>query len=247
MDCDQVFMVLTRGPFPSGDADDQAVEEHLLDCESCRRVALALQPAIELFEEATSLDEKDELPTYWGRLISANPTEYLEDDSSEIELTFQPRRSAATRFGRVPSSNRSRPERGDTRSRWPMAGAFLIGIIFCLTALEWMTGSLDAKAPLQPLPSDNSPVSIRSLPARTASMPSMAGLLVCPREERPVDADKVEPVDDSLPKAKGAATAESQAAACCTECHKAGDPSDLNKAAITQVVMACQGCHHQGH
>lgn len=243
MNCDRVFMVLTRGPFPSGDADDHAVEEHLLSCQSCRRVALALQPAIELFEEAASLDEKDDLPTYWGRLISASPAEHVEDHADEIELTFRTTRPDSTRYGRFRAPARSSRERTDARSRWPLAGAFLIGIIFCLTTLEWMTGGSDANARTRLLPAADGTDAEWSPPAKTASMPSLAGLLICPREERPRDANSAAPVSAGSPK-KIVATANSQAAACCTECHKAGDRSDLDHKAMSQVVMACQGCHH---
>ncbi len=64
IDCDRVFDVLTRGPFPSGGADDAAVEAHLVECHECARLAAALRPAIELFEEAIGPDEGHDLPSY---------------------------------------------------------------------------------------------------------------------------------------------------------------------------------------
>ncbi len=70
MNCDQVFSALTRGPFPTGnDALDERVELHLETCASCRRLAAALQPAVELFEESISPDESCQLPAYWGDLF----------------------------------------------------------------------------------------------------------------------------------------------------------------------------------
>lgn len=67
MNCDDVFDVLTRGPFPSGDARcDVQVEAHLEKCDDCRRLAQALEPAIELFHEALGDDECSALPGYWG-------------------------------------------------------------------------------------------------------------------------------------------------------------------------------------
>jgi hypothetical protein len=66
MDCDQVFMVLTRGPFPTGEAWDEQVEAHLESCSECWRLAEALRPALEVFQEAVPPAESRELPGYWG-------------------------------------------------------------------------------------------------------------------------------------------------------------------------------------
>ena len=48
MDCDQVFMILTRGPFPTGEAWDEEVETHLETCGGCWRLAEALLASGEL-------------------------------------------------------------------------------------------------------------------------------------------------------------------------------------------------------
>ncbi|MFO0791698.1 MAG: hypothetical protein U0805_19730 [Pirellulales bacterium] len=66
MDCDQVFMILTRGPFPTGEAWDELVEEHLETCGDCWRLAEALRPALEIFQEAVPPSEGRDLPGYWG-------------------------------------------------------------------------------------------------------------------------------------------------------------------------------------
>src|SRR5262245_19039620 len=66
MDCDQVFMILTRGPFPTGEAWDEDVEEHLETCAECWRLAEALRPALEVFQEAVPPAEGRDLPGYWG-------------------------------------------------------------------------------------------------------------------------------------------------------------------------------------
>lgn len=64
IDCDQVFAILTRGPFPSGDSTDTSVECHLETCDSCRQIAEALRPASSLFHESVSLFELNDLPRY---------------------------------------------------------------------------------------------------------------------------------------------------------------------------------------
>jgi hypothetical protein len=66
MDCDQVFMILTRGPFPTGEAWDEDVEAHLETCAECWRLAEALRPALEVFQEAVPPAEGRDLPGYWG-------------------------------------------------------------------------------------------------------------------------------------------------------------------------------------
>jgi hypothetical protein len=66
MDCDRVFMILTRGPFPTGEPWDEEVEAHLERCEGCWRLADALRPALEVFQEAVPAAESRDLPGYWG-------------------------------------------------------------------------------------------------------------------------------------------------------------------------------------
>jgi hypothetical protein len=66
MDCDQVFAALTRGPFPTGAPDDELVEDHLEACGECWRIAEALRPAENIFQEAISAEVNRDLPGYWG-------------------------------------------------------------------------------------------------------------------------------------------------------------------------------------
>jgi hypothetical protein len=66
MDCNQVFMILTRGPFPTGESWDEQVETHLERCADCWRLAEALRPALEVFQEAVPPSEGRDLPGYWG-------------------------------------------------------------------------------------------------------------------------------------------------------------------------------------
>lgn len=66
MDCDRVFVILTRGPFPTGEPWDEEVEAHLESCSDCWRLAEALRPALEVFQEAVPPAEARDLPGYWG-------------------------------------------------------------------------------------------------------------------------------------------------------------------------------------
>jgi hypothetical protein len=72
LNCDQVFEVLTRGPFPTGDAIDAPVERHLGCCHECRALAEALRPAIELFHESIEPEESRDLPGYHGSVATRN-------------------------------------------------------------------------------------------------------------------------------------------------------------------------------
>lgn len=74
MDCDQVFIILTRGPFPTGEAWDEQVESHLEKCSDCWRLAEALRPALEVFQEAVPAAESRDLPGYWGDARPASET-----------------------------------------------------------------------------------------------------------------------------------------------------------------------------
>jgi hypothetical protein len=74
MRCDNVFEILTSGPFPTGAAHDDAVEAHLLVCHECRNLAEALRPVRDHWEPM--------VPAYTGRLRasdSATPSQSLMD------------------------------------------------------------------------------------------------------------------------------------------------------------------------
>jgi hypothetical protein len=62
MHCDRVYAILTRGPFPSGEVTDVAVEIHLAHCVECRRLAEALRP----LEDHTGTPDTAHLPGYRG-------------------------------------------------------------------------------------------------------------------------------------------------------------------------------------
>jgi hypothetical protein len=59
-------MILTRGPFPTGEPWDELVEAHLETCGDCWRLAEALRPALEVFQESVPPAESRDLPGYWG-------------------------------------------------------------------------------------------------------------------------------------------------------------------------------------
>jgi hypothetical protein len=96
MDCDQVFMILTRGPFPTGAAWDEDVESHLETCGDCWRLAEALRPALEVFQEAVPPAEGRDLPGYWGEARPASAAmSDLANGSARTTVTSLRRRAPA--------------------------------------------------------------------------------------------------------------------------------------------------------
>lgn len=89
--CDAVFEVLTRGPFPSGAAEDAAVERHLRCCHACQSLAEALRPAVALLHESVTEFEGRDLPSYHGPRPRPSLTEWFVGD--------QPNRWGFTRSG----------------------------------------------------------------------------------------------------------------------------------------------------
>jgi len=128
MDCDQVFMILTRGPFPTGEAWDEQVETHLESCADCWRLAEALRPALEVFQEAVPPAESRELPGYWG---DARPA---SDVIAELA-------SGATRTALAPGLRRvSRPIPADQRNA--ANREFSVDILRAIALAATMTAAL---------------------------------------------------------------------------------------------------------
>ncbi len=105
MDCDQVFMILTRGPFPTGESWDEQVENHLERCADCWRLAEALRPALEVFQEAVPPSEGRDLPGYWGdaRPSSSAVAELQRSSTAHGAGDRRAASYAADRYGNKPS------------------------------------------------------------------------------------------------------------------------------------------------
>ncbi|MBI1248595.1 hypothetical protein GC197_12240 [bacterium] len=76
--CDDVFEVLTQGPFPTGHHDtDFPVQRHLSVCHSCRELAEALRPATDMLSEGQQdiADGDHSLPVFLAHDVSIeNPS-----------------------------------------------------------------------------------------------------------------------------------------------------------------------------
>lgn len=117
MNCDQVFDILTRGPFPSGAASDASVQRHLGACAECRQLAEALRPALDLIHESVPPEESWGLPGYWEDV-----------PPSERPVTVKQRTQLAVRRVRLPSEAKRRRSARSEQTRLiliaALAGAF---------------------------------------------------------------------------------------------------------------------------
>jgi hypothetical protein len=143
MECDQVFMVLTRAPFPTGTAIDAPVETHLARCPSCGRVAEALRPAPELFHEALTPREGSVLPGYRSGIVSlqATPAGYVSMGVRYGGGAITQRRPAVGRRVLPAMAPLVTAERSPTPWReLTVLASFLVALAAGMTTLGWVLG-----------------------------------------------------------------------------------------------------------
>lgn len=253
MNCDQVFSALTRGPFPTGnDALDERVERHLETCGSCRRLAAALQPAVELFEESISPDESCGLPAYWGDL-------FQQGDAPRATRTGV---LSLRRLMRS-SSPVGRATGWRWEHAWRVAAALLLGMALggvLRAALQDSDGSA-AKLADHRARSRTSADQSRNL--RLAAFNGLRMTKACgplamaigPNRAPTADVASFSapPTNSGFPSVSAGETAGEPSAAdwnkaaiqkCCTECHHAGDGgAPLAQSARVHVANSCALCH----
>lgn len=122
INCDQSFDLLTRGR-PPAEVDEFRLEQHLEHCPSCRRLADALRPAIDLFQESLHADDDYCTPGMH------------DDDAFRRSVSVSPANSSQTA--------------ASARSQWtsrdvlPLAAAVVVGLF--LGSGVWSGG--DANPP----------------------------------------------------------------------------------------------------
>ena len=232
--CDSVFEVLTRGPFPSGGADDEQVERHLAACHECRRLAEALQPAVALFHETMHDEPGASLPEYRGRLSHAPKTARVRTAAID----------AVHRRGPV------RRERGDTESATQLvrfASASLLALSLFL--LVWTAGSLAGRSgmPRQTpetfgrvkaslgggsyLALVSLDVPARCLPWESAAAAEAGSIRIqCCTECHAA----------AHPRQEVCQAAWTQS---CKRCHEAGEPQRATTKSVAIARQACEVCH----
>lgn len=230
MNCDQVFDVLTRGPFPSGASHDADIELHLEACHDCRQLADALRPAVDMFHEAVPHDEYDDLPGYRGSLRESEAQSLplavatmLDRASAEASATCERRRKVTSEM-----------------SSWRLTAACLL--VLALAGLLWSVNSNSHDDWV--FKGSNVP-----RPEQVQFQPDADGLL---------QLAKLELSDDCVPGPHqgqfGATTSagdpndegfQTQHFVCCTHCHHAAysqsQPSPPHT--ISVAMAACTACH----
>lgn len=223
MNCDQVFDVLTRGPFPTGAESDAEVERHLGYCVDCRRLATALRPAVELFEEAVRPEESRGLPSYWGEAVEPHSAAHdatfatLEE---EIVLARGFRRRSST----LSRSRRLMPERmlDDCDRLIRFCGAVAVGVVLAFTFRSFgesqPRGGLSAAAT----------VGAARWQVCSAAFRSERGPLAAGAAMHSVGPVRQESLDSARHR-------------CCSECHFFGGVAEHVRA--ERVATSCVACH----
>ncbi len=235
MNCDQVFDILTRGPFPTGQQCDASVERHLSHCAGCRRLAEALQPALELIQESVEPEEGRNLPTYWGALL---------DDAGEESMSTTPEVGSRSRRADSLSPLRSSPRGG----LWPTLGGIAAAIAVGLM-IGAPLGPFQLPEPLVTRPAGtiaDAPAESRGQQISTLALAEGLTLsdlsLACLSSEH-VTA-WMPTIDHQADGNVSLAQLQWSELACCTECHRSGGPAAAPRLAA-KIAMSCQHCHTQ--
>ncbi|MBX3415448.1 MAG: hypothetical protein KF708_22380 [Pirellulales bacterium] len=251
MNCDRVFDILTRGPFPSGAPSDERVERHLSNCPACRRLAAALQPAIELFEEAITPDEGRDLPAYWGDLFVAD-----QDDHGGRYGSSSWRGGTSTRLAtklRHATGLDLETVRRTLPTAWRLSAAVLLGICIGGLLRSADLGSTAAVPPVTPTHSeafaadtdDDKPLR----PVAAAVIPSQVSLaelrlVACTFATTAPSPPKGRKHLKLPPHDVAPIPLQARDVACCTDCHNAhNEQIQITRETTVQIVHTCKHCH----
>ncbi|MEX2025840.1 MAG: hypothetical protein WEH44_01045, partial [Pirellulaceae bacterium] len=125
--CDQVFDCLTRGPFPSGCRDDDAVQRHLDACHECRQLAEALRPAVALLHESLPASEAADLPSYGAAEVDDGLGERADG-------------ALAARIRQIMDRQEVRPRRITSEEKWLSAVRFTAAALLLAALGTLLTG-----------------------------------------------------------------------------------------------------------
>ena len=255
IDCDRVFDVLTRGPFPTGGADDAAVEAHLERCHECARLAAALRPAIELFEEAIGPDEGHDLPSYWGDVAVESSERRAASADTARQIRRQIRRPLV-HYSHAVGQFRS-------SSVWQVAALVALGVfIGCLlrsfapSDAGRMSGGIAPTATAASEPNGRGQ-SLATAPKAAANSSSPSGEGDTPAADGNTTVwvplaclggglnKNVDELAD--PQTSGRQTWVQRRFVdldhCCTECHNNAPETIIPVSATAQVQKSCRYCH----
>jgi hypothetical protein len=225
--CDEVFEILTRGPFPTGAPSDGIVEAHLTQCDGCRQLADALRPAIELLQEAIAPEESGDLPRYGGAVTE--PRLPWSEDSSPSLKTKQKLAVRRANRDRLPAGE---PANWPWRAVAKFAAAACIGLVLAgmLRQIVAPGSTLDRSG------------------AQSVAVAAHWRLETDGRQwavEQHLSAACLEPVAERNRMVATVAKGEGDALrlACCLGCHAAVHDRLMRATQIAGFVQACQACH----
>ena len=228
MNCEQVFDVLTRGPFPTGQRTDDQVEAHLARCHECRQLAEALRPATDLLHESLSGSSAESLPGYTGTLeqqtshdLSAAVTLML-DEASVQEPHAVPKRKSEAR--RPPAKS------------WA-AGVLCTAAVGLLVIWGWSNAARQLRHNAPPRPE------FTTLQLAGHAELTTEGVRFLNELQLPSACS--EPSVDAPPPTARSAN-QSLWTQCCTKCHASerSQPATSNQI-VTKMAASCRICHAQ--
>jgi hypothetical protein len=256
IDCDTVFELLTRGPFPSGDPRDADVELHLRGCHECRMMAEALRPAVDMLHETVATEEAVSLPGYHGSLDDAvwrnghNRLAAPHDDSKRADAcqptpSGQPATSGTSTHqeafhghslaGTEAACGHSLRRRVVRLLPWGAA-------VIALTALVSLLSSMEA--------SDSPNVAAGTEEAEPLSLAMLSYPPSKELQRHLLSLSSPEPCrEHSLGdleefNAIGELSKTFHKLVCCTDCHSASSPNRMALDSITLLASACTSCHY---
>lgn len=227
MNCDLVFEILTRGPFPSGEPTDVSVELHLARCHDCRQLAEALRPAVALFHESlTEGHGAESLPGYYGALEESE-----RPHPTAVAAAPRPRAPWLE-----PPELAPRVKRGWLRQATHIGGGMFLG-----AALAVMAAILVAQGPSMPERSSQSPP--RSTQHAVLAARG-AGDLRATLAALHLPAACLQASNEAHGETRPRAATGAESLLCCTHCHSAGK---ANRPAVAATAIlqreACLACH----
>lgn len=240
MTCDDVFDLLTGQRRPESRESQELMKRHLAGCRSCRRLADALEPAVELFRQCAADDF-----TSPASLDGPWSNEWEEQEASEFQSGSY---RNASRSSHVPQPHSARS--GQRLQAWlarlgttdvpRLAAALLIGLT--LGAMLWASADKDsvsaaANAPLVMSAAPGSAPSMTAPPLTLAEIRLTAACLPAGlRQAGTEPGPAVRLAVDWL------AASQLDSLDCCTLCHAQG-MAWAGKSATAEVARSCQVCH----
>jgi hypothetical protein len=246
IDCNEVFDILTRGPFPSGGEHDEAVEHHLRSCHDCRQLAEALRPAVELFHECLSEQEAKALPEYHGQVVP------LDQPLRESLFRALPRDIAEVRLdshdGAMPSRSQSRQRDAYRGSRTALLLQGLIGmaltaaIVLTVISLGMSVRNMDRQPGVRG-PSELAlvPVVSGTEAARRILSWQLPGECVFDRLRETAAGGSL--VEGATLEQQLALAWEARTIECCMGCHHASQDLVGSQRLIATMQNSCIVCH----